>query len=189
MEYTAIISALEKEIPLSLAESWDNVGTIVEPPSILGKKIHTILLCIDLTSTVMQEALDIKADMIIAYHPGIYCFLNTVHTCLQRNFCLYLLLFKKKKKKKKKKDKLTQLNTVIIVLFASTRRFCARGSTKERIALIAAENGIAVWCPHTAFDAMKGGINDWLVSGFGIILLWLLLLLGGEEEEKERGFI
>ena len=29
------------------------------------------------------------------------------------------------------------------------------------------ENKIAVYSPHTAFDAVKNGVNDWLASGLG----------------------
>lgn len=27
--------------------------------------------------------------------------------------------------------------------------------------------GISVYCPHTALDSVKGGINDWLAKAFG----------------------
>lgn len=27
--------------------------------------------------------------------------------------------------------------------------------------------GISVYCPHTALDSAKGGINDWLAKAFG----------------------
>lgn len=35
----------------------------------------------------------------------------------------------------------------------------------ERIVLRAAELGLAVYCPHTALDAVPGGICDWLCEG------------------------
>jgi dinuclear metal center YbgI/SA1388 family protein len=38
---------------------------------------------------------------------------------------------------------------------------------KQKIILRAARKGIAVYSPHTALDAAEGGVNDWLVSGFG----------------------
>jgi len=38
---------------------------------------------------------------------------------------------------------------------------------KERIIVKMIENRIAVYSPHTAFDAVKNGVNDWLASGLG----------------------
>jgi hypothetical protein len=36
--------------------------------------------------------------------------------------------------------------------------------------LRAAEAGVAVWSPHSALDAVQGGINDWVFSGLGFFL-------------------
>jgi len=38
---------------------------------------------------------------------------------------------------------------------------------KERIASRCLCSSIAVYSPHTAYDALKGGVNDWLASAFG----------------------
>ena len=38
---------------------------------------------------------------------------------------------------------------------------------KERIIVKSIEQRIAVYSPHTAFDAVHGGVNDWLASGLG----------------------
>ena len=38
---------------------------------------------------------------------------------------------------------------------------------KERIIVKAIEQRIAIYSPHTAFDAVHGGVNDWLASGLG----------------------
>lgn len=37
---------------------------------------------------------------------------------------------------------------------------------KDRAVLMCIEHRIAVYSPHTALDAIKGGINDWLISSF-----------------------
>ena len=39
--------------------------------------------------------------------------------------------------------------------------------TQERIVGLCLENKIAVYSPHTALDALKGGVNDWLAEAFG----------------------
>lgn len=38
---------------------------------------------------------------------------------------------------------------------------------KERIIIKMIENRIALFSPHTAFDAVKNGVNDWLAAGLG----------------------
>jgi len=40
-------------------------------------------------------------------------------------------------------------------------------NVKERIVIRAIEEKIAIYSPHTAFDSVKGGINDWLAEGLG----------------------
>ncbi|XP_035204725.1 NIF3-like protein 1 [Stegodyphus dumicola] len=42
-----------------------------------------------------------------------------------------------------------------------------RTNWKDRIILQCIENSIAVYSPHTACDAVKGGVNDWLINCFG----------------------
>jgi dinuclear metal center YbgI/SA1388 family protein len=56
--------------PLRYAGEWDNVGLLLEP----GKKIKLdrVLLTIDLTEAVMDEAVAMEAGLIIAYHPPLF---------------------------------------------------------------------------------------------------------------------
>lgn len=65
-----IVKQLQEIAPLKLAESWDNVGLLVEPNR--NKIINNILLTIDLTEDVVQEAIDTKSELIISYHPNIF---------------------------------------------------------------------------------------------------------------------
>ena len=66
-----VIKAMETISPLALSESWDNTGLLVEAPiKRIGKKV---MLTIDLTKQVMQEAVDDpEVSVIIAYHPVIF---------------------------------------------------------------------------------------------------------------------
>ncbi|CAG8559046.1 1957_t:CDS:2 [Diversispora eburnea] len=68
-----VMRALEKHAPLSLAEtSWDNVGLLVEPPY-PRISASRVFLTIDLTPTVLEEALtDSKVGVIVSYHPPIF---------------------------------------------------------------------------------------------------------------------
>ena len=64
---------MQKLYPLALADkSWDNVGLLLEPPLPRPKPTHTrpkVLLTIDLTVPVAQEALDDKSgvETIVTY--------------------------------------------------------------------------------------------------------------------------
>ena len=41
---------------------------------------------------------------------------------------------------------------------------------KERIVTTCLENRIAVFSPHTSYDCVKDGVNDWLIQAFGKVL-------------------
>ncbi|MHC4519371.1 MAG: Nif3-like dinuclear metal center hexameric protein, partial [Planctomycetota bacterium] len=64
------ISAVVEEIaPLGLAQDWDNVGLLVGNPE---RRIKNVLLTIDVTRAVVEEARRLKTDLIISYHPVIW---------------------------------------------------------------------------------------------------------------------
>lgn len=65
----AICKTLGEIAPLNLAAQWDNVGLLIGAED---SKIARTLLCIDLTAKVLAEAVRLKAQMIIAYHPVIF---------------------------------------------------------------------------------------------------------------------
>jgi dinuclear metal center YbgI/SA1388 family protein len=67
---SAVVDALERIAPLSGASSWDNVGLLVEP--MLDASAGRILLCIDLTEAVLDEAIAQRAELIVAYHPPLF---------------------------------------------------------------------------------------------------------------------
>lgn len=50
-------------------------------------------------------------------------------------------------------------------IFSSIKRITSI-SWKNRILIKAIENRIAIYSPHTSYDAIKGGVNDWLISCF-----------------------
>lgn len=115
----SVVARLNDLAPLALAESWDNVGLLVEPST--PKLVRKMLLTNDLTEPVLDEAVSQSIDLIYAYHPPI---------------------------------------------FASLKRITA-ATWKERIVAKCLEHRIAIYSPHTCLDALKGGVNDWLVQAFG----------------------
>nr|XP_058909455.1 NIF3-like protein 1 isoform X2 [Kogia breviceps] len=70
MDLKALLSSLNDFASLSFAESWDNVGLLVEPSP--PHTVNTLFLTNDLTEEVMEEALQKKADLILSYHPPIF---------------------------------------------------------------------------------------------------------------------
>ncbi|KAJ7201216.1 NGG1p interacting factor 3 [Mycena rebaudengoi] len=69
----SICNAMQRIAPLRLAGSWDNVGLLLEspvqhPPSTSRR----VLLTIDMTPAVLDEALARGASMIVSYHPPIF---------------------------------------------------------------------------------------------------------------------
>ncbi|XP_033628343.1 NIF3-like protein 1 [Asterias rubens] len=51
-------------------------------------------------------------------------------------------------------------------IFSGLKRL-TMASTKERIIVKAIEKRIAIFSPHTSYDAVRGGVNDWLAEGLG----------------------
>ncbi|XP_078063509.1 NIF3-like protein 1 isoform X2 [Mustelus asterias] len=119
MELAGVVSVLEALAPLALAESWDNVGLLVEPTP--PHQVRTVLLTNDLTEGVLEEALRVRAELIVSYHPPLF-------------------------------RPLTRLTMA---------------SWKERLVVRSLENRVAIFSPHTAMDASRCGVNDWLAKGLG----------------------
>src|SRR6185503_12146874 len=64
-----IIAALEEIAPPSFAAEWDNVGLLAGSREWSADKA---LLTIDLTTSVVHEAIDAGAKLIVSYHPPIF---------------------------------------------------------------------------------------------------------------------
>lgn len=64
-----IIQFLECFAPLSLQESYDNAGLITGNPHTTVSKI---LLTLDCTESVVQEAIDMGCNLIVAHHPIVF---------------------------------------------------------------------------------------------------------------------
>jgi len=70
MDLKEVVNKLESFAPSTLAESWDNVGLLIEPSE--KKTVQTVFLTNDLTEPVLDEALRCNSDMIISYHPPLF---------------------------------------------------------------------------------------------------------------------
>lgn len=54
--------------PVELAESWDNVGLLVDS----GKPVTKVLVTLDITSAVVEEAAKLGCELIVSHHPVIF---------------------------------------------------------------------------------------------------------------------
>lgn len=64
-----IAAILEELAPLALAESWDNVGLQVGR---LDREVSGLLLALDLSKAVLEEARQKEANFIVTHHPLIF---------------------------------------------------------------------------------------------------------------------
>ena len=69
MRVREITDHIESIAPLSYQESYDNAGLQTGHPD---KEVSGVLLCIDVTDAVIDEALRLDVDMIISHHPLIF---------------------------------------------------------------------------------------------------------------------
>ncbi len=64
-----LVMLLEELMPSNLAEDWDNVGLMLGRK---GKTVKKILLALDLTKEVVEQAVAQKTDLIVTHHPAIF---------------------------------------------------------------------------------------------------------------------
>lgn len=62
-------TVMEGIAPTDLAQPWDRVGLVAGD---LNEGVRRVLLCIDLTPEVVDEAISKKNDLVLAYHPPIF---------------------------------------------------------------------------------------------------------------------
>ncbi|EGW35572.1 uncharacterized protein SPAPADRAFT_58799 [Spathaspora passalidarum NRRL Y-27907] len=77
-----VVGAIQKFYPISLADkTWDNTGLLVDSSYEDSEAISTpikVLLTIDLTQAVADEAILKRANFIMAYHPFIFRGLKSI---------------------------------------------------------------------------------------------------------------
>ena len=120
----AVVTSMRKLYPEALADqSFDNTGLLLEAPfDPLRRRMNSVLLTIDLTRAVADEALESNCSVVVAYHP---------------------------------------------IIFRGLKSLTFKDSQQASLLRLISE-GVSVYCPHTAVDAVPGGMADWLgdiVSG------------------------
>ncbi|MBP2626342.1 MAG: NGG1p interacting factor 3 protein [Firmicutes bacterium] len=84
-----IIDAMERLAPKYLAESWDNVGLLLGSPA---QRITKLLITLDVTKAVVDQAVQDGIDMIITHHPILFKAVNRIRTDLPQGQILTSLL-------------------------------------------------------------------------------------------------
>jgi dinuclear metal center YbgI/SA1388 family protein len=69
MILSEITSCLNSQFPLSFQEIYDNCGLLVGSPN---DEIAGVLICLDITEEVLDEAVEKKCNLIISHHPLIF---------------------------------------------------------------------------------------------------------------------
>ena len=64
-----MVDALERFAPLPLQESYDNAGLQI---GLTDAEVSRVLLCLEVTEAVVDEAVSKGCDMIVAHHPLIF---------------------------------------------------------------------------------------------------------------------
>ena len=75
MQLKEIISIIEKEFPKESAYEWDNVGLLVGDTK---SEIKTVLVTLDITPFVIEEAIKNKAELILSHHPIMFDAAKTI---------------------------------------------------------------------------------------------------------------
>lgn len=71
-----IYKALDRVAPFSTMEKWDNSGLLVGSRE---QKVESVLIALDITNDVVEEAHEMGAELIISHHPVIFELLKSVY--------------------------------------------------------------------------------------------------------------
>ena len=85
MKIRDITDVIERYAPLSLQESYDNAGLIVGRPD---DEVHCVLLAVDVTEEVLDEAQREGCDLVITHHPIIFHALTRFNSADQVQRCV-----------------------------------------------------------------------------------------------------
>src|SRR6201996_9623296 len=92
---TAVVSSMRRLYPEALADkSFDNTGLLLEAPFIPSRprNRNSVLLTVDLTRAVAEEAIENSHSVVVAYHPIIFRPLKHITTGDSQQLSMTLLL-------------------------------------------------------------------------------------------------
>lgn len=84
-----VVAALDDAYPRTLAEDWDAVGLVCGD---VDAAVASVLLTVDVTSAVVQEAVESGADLVVAHHPLLLTPVHGIGTDTDKGRLLHRLL-------------------------------------------------------------------------------------------------
>ena len=85
MTVNDIIEAIERCAPLRFQEEWDNSGLQL---GFRRAAVHKVLVCLDVTEAVVDEAAEAGCEMIVSHHPLIFKALSQVSDSTYQQRCV-----------------------------------------------------------------------------------------------------
>ena len=85
MKLKEVIYALERLAPLRLQDEWDNSGLQVGFPE---AEVTRILVCLDVTEEIVEEAIAKECEMIVSHHPLLFKPLRQVSDATYQQRCV-----------------------------------------------------------------------------------------------------
>lgn len=85
MQIQEAITAIEEYAPLKLQADYDNSGLICGDPT---QELTSVLLCLDITETIIEEAISQGHNLIISHHPLIFKGLKHITPTSQVERCV-----------------------------------------------------------------------------------------------------
>lgn len=90
MTIQTIIAQIEKRLPLRLQESWDNSGLQVGQTDI---ECSGVLTTLDITESVIKEAIALGCNLIVAHHPILFKGLKRIsYSCSYVERCVIMAI-------------------------------------------------------------------------------------------------
>ncbi len=80
-----VIKAIERIAPLRFQDEWDNSGLQV---GFAGDEVGKVLVCLDITEEIVDEAIAGKCNMIVSHHPLLFHSLKQVSDCTYQQRCV-----------------------------------------------------------------------------------------------------
>ena len=131
------MAALERLAPLRLQEEWDNSGLQVGFPE---AEVSRILVCLDITEAVIEEAVAQDCQLVVSHHPLIYRPLSQVSDATYQQRCV-----------------VRALSAGVALYSAHTCLDKAPGGVNHKMAEVIGLQHLSVLCPE------EGG------TGFGLV--------------------
>ena len=109
-----ILTFMEGLAPYELAESWDNVGLLCGDRA---QEVTSVLCALDVTETVVQEAAERGAQLVVAHHPAIFTSVSRVTSDDTTG-----------------RVRVTQSSTIFLLSACATNADCAEGGVNDALA-------------------------------------------------------